>query len=110
MECPTLGEIKFSKESIEAIEEIRKIKIASKNLIKAIGYGHITNILLSNDALQAQYSLYSTDFEKMSKAMASVPAIAKKRIADISGIAYMTVLDHKERRFWKAIYSGCSIK
>jgi hypothetical protein len=60
--------------------------------------------------LKSTYTIYSTDFEAMSRAMAGVASITKRRIDDISRLAHLAVTDYKEKRFWQAISDGCSVQ
>lgn len=109
MECPNIAEISFSNTSKDAIDEVRRIKKASDSLLKTVAAGHVVNIFLGNDPLKASYALYSTDFQSMAKALTAVPKITRRRIADIADMAYLSVVDYKEKQFWKAISSGCRI-
>ena len=108
MNCPNIGEIRFSQISVDAIEEIRRIKRSANLLIHIIGAGTVVNIFLGNDALKSAYSLYSTDFEYMAKAMDAVPIIEKRRILDVAKMAYLDTINYKEKQFWSAVVSGCS--
>lgn len=107
MECPNLGEIKFSQISLDAIEDIRRRQRLSGSLVVAIGAGHIINIFFGNGLLESTYSLYSTDFELMSKGMKSAPLLVRDAIESVAEMAYLSVPTHKEREFWRAVASGC---
>jgi len=109
MECPNIGNIKFSATSIDAIEDIRRRTAAADKLVKFIGAAHILNIFFGNGMLEATYSLYSTDFELMAEGMKSVPAAVKGRIMIIADETFLRVSDAKEKQFWRAVSSGCSI-
>src|SRR5690554_7648013 len=109
MECPNIGNIKFSATSIDAIEDIRRRTAAADKLVKFIGAAHILNIFFGNGMLEATYSLYSTDFELMAEGMKSAPEIIRKSIEQTAGMTYLSVPTHKERLFWMAVVSGCRI-
>lgn len=57
--------------------------------------------------VEASYALYDTDFEALAQAMTSVPSIQRKVIENIADMAWLAVLDNKEKRFWRAISHGC---
>ncbi len=109
MECPNIGNIKFSTTSIDAIEDIRRRAALSEKLVKFIGAAHVLNIFFGNGMLEATYSLYSTDFELMADGMKSVQIIVRGRIIRIAEETYLMVSDHKEKQFWRAVASGCSL-
>ena len=109
MDCPNIGNVTFSQMSKDTIEDIRRRKDLSNALIKLTGAGHVINIFLGNGMLESTYSLYSTDFETMANAMAQVPGITKRRISDIAEMTALKVSDYKERQFWLAVSSGCSV-
>ena len=102
MECPNIGEIKFSQISLDAIEEIRSKKALGQALIATIGFGSFANIFVGNGPVQATYSLYSTDFEAMGKSMAAVmttpkssPLLCRQKHCLICSVARQLIL----RRF-----------
>lgn len=109
MECPNIGEIKFSQTSIDAIEEIKRKKELGNALIKVIGMGTVANIFVGNKMVEASYSLYSTDFEAMAKGMGAIPLITRKSIERVADMAWLNVSNHKEKQFWAAVSSGCKI-
>ena len=109
MDCPNIGEIKFSSRSLDAIEEIKRIKKLSNMLASAMSGGVVVNIFLGNDLTKASYSLYSTDFEVFTAAMMAVPKITRKLIEDTADRAWLDTSDHKEQLFWRAISRGCSV-
>lgn len=109
MECPNIGEIKFSQISLDAIEEIRSKKAFGNALIVVIGAGTFANIFVGNGPVEATYSLYATDFEAMGKSMAAVPLITKKSIERVADMTWLSVSNHKERQFWAAVSSGCKV-
>ena len=109
MNCPNIGEIKFSTRSLDAIEEIKRIKQFSNMLASAMSGGVVVNIFLGNDLTKASYSLYSTDFEVFSQAMMAVPKVTRKLIENAADRAWLDTSNHKEQQFWRAISNGCSI-
>lgn len=109
MECPNIGEIKFSQVSLDAIEEIRSKRAFGQALVAVIGLGTFANIFAGNGPVEATYSLYSTDFETMALSMATVPMITKKSIEKVADMTWLKVSNHKERQFWAAVSSGCKI-
>lgn len=109
MDCPNIDDIKFSKTSIDAIEDIRQRKEAGDRLIKAIGYGTIASIFVGNGMLETTYSLRSTDFEAMATAMGDVPAITRAMIGKTADMTYLRVSNYKEKQFWAAVSRGCSV-
>lgn len=109
MECPNIGEIKLSNRSIEAIDEIRRVRQVADTLAVALSAGIVANIFVGNGLLEASYTLYDTDFEQFAKSMKGIPAIAKKRVKDEADRAWLDVSNYKEKQFWRAISSGCEI-
>jgi len=109
MECPILGEIRFSQVSIAAIEDIRRRQALAGKRVLAIGAGYIINIFFGNGMLEATYSLYSTDFELMSKGMQAAPLIVRKSIENVADMTQLMVSNHKEKEFWRAVSAGCKV-
>ena len=109
MRCFDIKDIEFSPMSVRAIKEIRRIKKLSTYLIAVTGTGHLATIFLGNGPIQASYSLYSTDFQLMTRAMAGVPAITRRLISDVAARTYLRSTDLKERQFWRTVYTGCRI-
>ncbi len=110
MECPNIDGLKFSQVSIDAIEEIRRKKALGNIAIISIGVGTWANIFVGNGMLEMTYSLGSTDFEDMTKKMATVPRITRNMIEKIADMTYLRVSDYKEKQFWSAVSYGCSIR
>ena len=109
MECPNIGEINFTKPSIDALEEIRRKKHLGNALVLFSGAGHFATIFLGGTSLNTVYSAYSTDFELFAQAMSEVPSIVRNQIEKIAFNAYMSVGDYKEKQFWQAVYRGCNV-
>jgi len=109
MNCPDIGQIKFSQTSISAINDIRSRQLFSNTLLITMGAGTVLTIFSLGSSLpETSYSLYSTDFKSMSNAMSSVPTLTKQVISDIAFRAQQDVKDYKEKKFWEAVYEGCS--
>lgn len=109
MECPNIGEIKLSGRSVEAIDEIRRIRQVADRLAVVMSAGIVANIFVGNGLLEASYTFYDIDFEQFSKSMKGIPAIAKKRVQDEADRAWLDVSNYKEKQFWRAISSGCTV-
>lgn len=107
MKCPNIEELQFSSASLAGLAQIKNKNDLSKLLITLTGGGTLMTIFLGSSALASTYSVYSTDFSTMSRALASVPAIKRKVIEDIAFSTQMKVTNYKEKVFWKAIYLGC---
>ena len=109
MKCVFINDVKFSKESIEAINDIRRRSQFATALSIAMPTGVMLSIFLGNKSLQSAYNISQTDFKTLSKAITSMPSIQRKVIYDI---AAMQALTHsgKESQFWRGIADGCDIK
>jgi hypothetical protein len=109
MRCPDIGTIKFSKSSINAINDIKNRQVLSSALLIGIGAGTIVGIFTGDSLPETTYSIYSTDFKVMANAMASVPAITREVISKIAFEAQYDAKDHKEQQFWDAVREGCGV-
>lgn len=110
MDCPNIDEMKFSQASIDAIEEIRRLKIVFNDLLYATPAAHIANIFVGNSALEATFSLGFTDFQAMANALKGLPLMEKNRLLrDVKMVQLSSGLSYQERQFWKAIESGCEL-
>ncbi len=110
MKCPNIEDLQFSSSSALALKEIKNINDLSKMLAVATGVGSLINIFAGNGVGKSAYSIYSHDFETMSRGILAIPAISRKRISDISFTAHQKVTSYKEKLFWKAIYLGCKVE
>jgi hypothetical protein len=109
MKCPTIKHLIFSPQSQKAFEEIKRIKHLSNLLSNFLVSGTLSTIFLGANSTTATYSVYSTDFEVLTRAMMAVPIITRNRIETIAGDTQMTVRNQKEKQFWKAVYLGCKV-
>jgi len=109
MECPPIGSIDFSRRSLQAIDEIRRVKRSVNALSVAMSAGVIGNIFLGNGAVEASYALQDTDFRAYAKSMNQLPVILRRRIVDEADRAALDVTNFKERQFWQAVSNGCKV-
>lgn len=109
MECPTIQHLTFSKRSKEALDEIKRIKSLSNLLSTFLVSGTLSTIFLGANSASSTYSVYSTDFETLTKAMNSVPVFTRSLIEKIAGRTQMYITNPKEKQFWKAVYLGCKV-
>lgn len=109
VKCPNIGKIHFSSRSIQAIEEIRRLRQAADQLATLLGAGIMVNLFAGQKPLEAAYAIYEADFEAFAKAMHSIPAILKRRIRDEADRAWLSVSDYQEKTFWQAISVGCEL-
>jgi len=109
MDCPNIGEIKFSSISLDAIEDIKSRNVFADMLVVTMGMGTVVNIFLGNDLTKASYSVYSSDFEGLAQSMVNIPSIKRERITFIADMTALRVTDYKEQMFWRAISYGCKI-
>ena len=109
MKCPTIQHITFSKQSKESLDEIKRIKSLSNLLSTFLVSGTFSNIFLGANSATATYSIYSTDFEALTRAMRAVPVLTRSLIEKIAGRTHMTLTNPKEKKFWKAVYLGCEV-
>ncbi len=109
MKCAFINEVTFSQASADAIKDIRRRSQLAAALSGVMPAGVMINIFLGNKPLQSAYNISQTDFELLSKAMASVPLIQRKVIRDI---ATMQSLAHtgKEADFWRGVADGCDVQ
>jgi len=91
MQYISINGLEFSKESIDAIKDIRKRSQMAIVLSKVFPAGAMVNIFLGNGTLKSAYNISQTDFVALAKAMVSIPAIPRKVIRDI---AMMQALSH----------------
>ena len=109
MYCPSFIDLKFSQTSKDALKEINRKQELSQLLAKAVSYGSVINMFLGNDALKSSYSISGHDFMLMTQALQTIPHITRRVIEDIAGNTYLKVTNYDEKKFWKAVYSGCKI-
>ncbi len=109
MQCPTIDHVEFSQRSQDAIEEIRKVERFSMSLQRVAVGGVVLNIFAGNNSLQSSYAITSTDFVALSKALASIPSIARRRISNIAQESAFYVNDLDEKQFWSAVVAGCKL-
>lgn len=109
MKCVFINEVKFSKESLYAIKDIRRKSQMISALSKLMPAGIMINIFLGNGVLKSTYNISQTDFKSLANAVSSLPAIERRVIYTI---AADQALFHKgkESMFWGGIADGCSIK
>ncbi len=109
MKCPTIQNITFSTQSKKSLKEIKQMKKLSNLLSKFLVSGTLSTIFLGANSASATYSVHSTDFEALTRAMIAVPIITRSRIESIAGETQMMVMNQKEKQFWKAVYLGCKV-
>lgn len=110
MDCPTIDHLVLSKRSREAIEDIRRRRQLGNILVVASDAGTLASIFLGNGAVEASFSLYSTDFVTFANAMRAVPDITRNAVSNAARDAWLDAQTSDERVFWKAIYEGCELK
>jgi len=109
MKCPTIHQLTFSQRSKESLDEIKRIKSLSNLLSTFLVSGTLSTIFLGANSATATYSVYSTDFETLTKAMKAVPVLTRSLIEKIAGRTQMYSTNPKEKQFWKAVYLGCKV-
>jgi hypothetical protein len=109
MKCPTIHQLTFSQRSKESLEEIKRIKSLSNLLSVSLVTGTLSTIFLGANSATASYSLNSTDFVTLTKAMKSVPVLTRSLIERIAAKTHMYSTNPKEKQFWKAVYLGCKV-
>ncbi|MBL1261800.1 MAG: hypothetical protein COB33_014885 [Thiotrichaceae bacterium] len=109
MKCVSINELKFDKESLAAIKDIRRRSNLSILLSRIMPTGTITNIFLGNGLLKSSYNISQADFEALAQAMQSLPVILRRVI---SNIAREQQLYHSgnEREFWVGVENGCGVQ
>ena len=105
MECRTLVGVSFGPASRAAIQEIRSRRQAATMLRHIIPAGTMVNIFAGNDALKIAYSIHSTDFEMMARAVAAVSAIEQRVLLQIAELAALDT-QGRESQFWRQIARG----
>ena len=100
----------FSQTSIKALDEIKRKRQLSNLLSTFLVSGTLSTIFLGANSLSSTYSVYSTDFVTLTRAMKAVPILIRSQIETIAGDTYMNLKNHKEKQFWKAVYLGCKVK
>jgi len=109
MKCPTIQHITFSKQSKESLNEIKRLKNLSNLLSTFLVSGTLSTIFLGANSATATYSIYSTDFVTLTRAMRAVPVLTRSLIEKTAGRTHMSVTNPKEKQFWKAVYLGCKV-
>jgi len=109
MQCPNIQHIKFSTDSLKALDEIKRIKQLSVLLSSSMVSGTLSTIFLGANSLTTTYSVYSADFDSLTRALKAVPIITRTLIERIAGETYLSLTDYKEKKFWKAVYLGCKV-
>jgi len=110
MKCPHIENMKFSKTSINALNEIKRKKHLSNLLSTFLVTGNLSTIFLGANTLSSTYSVYSTDFVTLTRAMKAVPILLRSQVENIAADTYMSLTNYKEKQFWKAVYLGCKVK
>ncbi len=105
--CPDIERITFSQRSQQAIEEIRKVDRFTMMLQRVTAGGVVMNIFAGNGPIETTYSLASTDFAAMAKAMSAMPEIARRRISNIAQESAFYTSSSAEKIFWNAVVDGC---
>ena len=108
MECLSIDDVNFTRSSIDAIDDIRRVTKAWDTLSTLIPSGVMLTIFVGNKPIVSAYNISQTDFLSLAKAIQSLPAIQRKVIKDI---ASMQALERtgKEAKFWRGIANGCGI-
>ena len=109
MDCPNIDQLGLSTVSKSAIEDIRDKLRFSRALVYFTGIGTMASIFAGNGHVEANYSLYSTDFELMTKALVKVPNITKRSIETVANNAWFNVSSREEKQFWEAVSNGCKV-
>ncbi|MCO5786480.1 hypothetical protein DHB74_08985 [Pseudomonas sp. G11-1] len=107
MQCPSIDNLELSQRSKNAVESIRSVERFSLALQRVAVGGVVMNIFAGNNSLQSSYAIASTDFVAMTKALAAIPSIARRRISNIAQETAFYVTDHNEMVFWNAVVAGC---
>lgn len=105
--CPDIEQITFSQRSQQAIEEIRKVDRFTMTLQRVTAGGVVMNIFAGNGPIETTYSLASTDFAAMARAMSAMPEIARRRISNIAQESAFYTRNSAEKTFWNAVVDGC---
>jgi hypothetical protein len=110
MKCPHIKNMTFSQTSINALDEIKRKKQLSNLLSTFLVTGNLSTIFLGANTLSSTYSVYSTDFDTLTRAMKTVPILIRSQVENIAADTYMGLTNYKEKQFWKAVYLGCKVK
>ena len=114
MDCPNIGNLVLSNESRKGIQRIKSIPGLANNLAKSVGYGQVVNLFVSPTPSAATiYSIQSTDWRLFSRAMFSIPSIARASIANEARDQWIDAqLKNRfaEAKFWEAVANGCTLR
>ncbi|NQZ51744.1 MAG: hypothetical protein HRT95_16685 [Moritella sp.] len=109
--CPTIHHLEMDTESSTALTEILDVNNLKSKLQFVISGGHWINTFLGNGAVETVFSVNSTDFDIMAKALASTNRINQRIVEDIiTTQAMRSDVKTKQRIFWRAMYNGCILK
>ncbi len=112
MTCPAISNIRFSKSSKEAIEDIQRIQELGDLLTSVVAGSTVVKIFLGRSvgALEVAYNISSYEWSAWAQAMGAISKIKKGRV---QRIAYTHLLDNQttltveEVKFWEAVVYGC---
>lgn len=112
MECPDISNLVLSDESRRGLARIKSIPGLANSLARSLSGGLIVNIFASPTPVPATiYTIHSTDWNTFSRAMGSIPAIARGSIEREAYNQWITAQMSKnfaEAIFWEAVTNGCS--
>jgi hypothetical protein len=109
-ECEPIQGLVLDKESLDAVERIKKKHIFGDALAGAISIGVFSNIFTRSNAIQASYNITQTDWILYSDAMNAVPIITKRSVekeVESMIVHFQLHYDRKQLKFWEGIYDGC---
>ncbi|QUM89970.1 hypothetical protein HWV03_14735 [Moritella sp. 36] len=109
--CPSIHHLEMDEESLLALTEIFGHDDLKLKLQFAISGGHWINTFLGNGAVETLYSVHSTDFDMMTKAISATNRITQRIVEDIiTTQAIRSDVNTKQLLFWRAMYNGCILK
>ncbi len=104
--CPSITSFSLSLNGQRELRDIQEILKVSQWLQTLLVGGSLLNALANDRVIPSVFSITTTDWALLGKAVSGVPIIAQNRIEQISGLMALRTRG-KEHEFWQAMYDLC---
>lgn len=111
-QCSQILGLNLDKESLEAIERIKRHTNVANALGVALSAGVFNAIFTKSKPPLVGYNIVQTDWDLYAQALSALPVIAKNRIRQEINLMLVHYqmpgnYDHKHVQFWKGMKNGC---
>lgn len=104
MKYPSIKEVKLSREGKKVVRQIKDKLKAGRQLKIALGGSPFLLLFTSSNMIEATFTVTSTDWSMLGKAISSVNTIILNRILTIIELHLITsAMSPKERKFWETM-------